>query len=152
MTDEPASLLLVYCDNILARILAQISANFHVKYKHYTLLRKSAFSEGSCRELVRPLYARANYKKALESQGHFLKNWATSISPPKSFFQNDSRTASLLSDQKKPTSKGQLFILPRSKLPQFHNLLTGLNSHTFALDKLRQNTIESIQYENVKPN
>jgi len=32
MTDEPASLLLVYCDNILARILAQISANFHVKY------------------------------------------------------------------------------------------------------------------------
>ncbi|RJQ59522.1 hypothetical protein C5O70_09175 [Streptococcus pseudopneumoniae] len=39
-------------------------------------------------------------KKALESQGHFLKNWATSISPPKSFFQNDSRTASLLSDQK----------------------------------------------------
>lgn len=67
---------------------------------HYTLLRKGAFSEGSCRELVRPLYARANYKKALESQGHFLKNWGTYISPPKSFFQNDSRTASLLSDQK----------------------------------------------------
>jgi len=37
MTDEPASLLLVYCDNILARILAQISANFHVKYKRIIL-------------------------------------------------------------------------------------------------------------------
>ena len=53
---------------------------------------------------------------------------------------------------KKPTSKGQLFILLRSKFLQFQNLLTELSSHIFALDKLHQNTIESIQYENVEQN
>ena len=44
MTDEPASLLLVYCDNILARILAQISANFHVKYNRTILLLRKVRS------------------------------------------------------------------------------------------------------------
>lgn len=88
MTDEPASLLLVYCDNILARILAQISANFHVKYNitHYTLLRKSAFSEGSCRELVRPLYARANYKKSPRIARAFFEKLGDFDKSPKVIF------------------------------------------------------------------
>lgn len=86
MTDEPASLLLVYCDNILARILAQISANFHVKYKYYTLLRKSAFSEGSCRELVRPLYARANYKKSPRIARAFFEKLGDFDKSPKVIF------------------------------------------------------------------
>ena len=86
MTDEPASLLLVYCDNILARILAQISANFHVKYNALTLLRKSAFSEGSCRELVRPLYARANYKKSPRIARAFFEKLGDFDKSPKVIF------------------------------------------------------------------
>ena len=90
-------------------------------------------------------------KKALESQGHFFEKLSDFDKSPKVIFK---MTVGQL--RYCPTKKADLersaFILPRSKLLQFHNLLTELNSHTFALDKLRQNTIESIQYENVEQN